>query len=418
MGAAQARVSSVSADPRVPSARSLARSRPGLLLATLMTGPMAISVGLVAFMTSLPQIARDFGSQGTFIAQMMVSTVALGLMAGAPVSGWILSRVGTRSTFVACSVLFGVAGTSTMVLDDPTLLLASRFLTGFAAIVLTTTCAWAIGTEYEGKRRARAFGLLTSMGNAMSIVSVVIGAALAERGGWRLSCVQYPVFGCLVLLLGLLNVRQVKPGAEGGTQLRAPFFKRLLPFYLLAALLFLILFMASTQFVFLLQSDGVTSPTLRSVFLSTYTVVGALTGLVYGPLQQRLSMTGTFALALTSMAVALALLGWSTTPAGAAAGSVLIGFFIGLFSTYINHFVSEQTDEGSRGHALGLLMTFCYLGAFLNPPVLTPLGRLIGPRNVFLVAALVMAVVAVGAAARLRRPRIPQPSQPVPRAGE
>jgi MFS transporter, ACDE family, multidrug resistance protein len=412
MDAAQVPVSSeaeMSANPH-PATQSLARSRPGLLLVSLMTGPMCISLGLVACMASLPQIAQDFGSRGTFIAQMMISVVAFGLMLGAAVSGWILARLGTRGTYIACALVFGLAGAGGMFLSNPNLLLASRFLTGFAAVVLSTTCFWVIGTEYDEQRRARAFGLATASSNATSIVAVTVGAVLAQLGGWRLSFVQYPIFGCLIVLLGLLALRQAKPGSQGGAQPRAPFFWRLLPFYLLAALLFLILFMASTQFVFLLQADGVTIPTVRSIFLSTYTVFGALTGLAYGPIQRRLSMTGAFALGLASMTVALAVLGWSRNPAGAAAGSVLIGVFIGIIATYINQFVAQQTDTASRGHALGLLMMFCYLGGFLNPPVLTPLTRMIGLRNVFLAAALVMAVITVGAAAHLRRLRIPQPA--------
>lgn len=397
------------------AAQSLARGRPGLLLVSLMTGPMCISLALVACMASLPQIAQDFGRRGTFIAQMMISVVAFGLMLGAPVSGWILARLGTRRTYIASAVVFAAAGTCGMFPGDANFLLASRFLTGFAAVVMSTTCFWVIGVEYDEQRRARAFGLATAASNATSIVTVMIGAVLAQLGGWRLSFVQYPVMGCLIVLLGLLALRQAKPGSTGHAGPREPFFWRLLPFYLLAALLFLILFMASTQFVFLLQADGVASPTLRSMFLSTYTVCGALTGLAYGPIHRRLSMTGTFALGLASMAVALALLGWSRNPAGAAAGSVLIGVFIGIVATYINQFVTEQTDTASRGHALGLLMMFCYLGGFLNAPVLTPLGRLIGLRNVFLAAALVMAVIAVGTAARLRRVRPAQASQPVPK---
>lgn len=390
----------LSAQTSVPS---LARGRPGLLLATLMMGAMSISLGFVVCMASLPQIAQDFGSRGPFIAQMMISTVALGLLVGAPVSGWILARAGTRGTLIASCILFGVSGAGGMVLDNPTLLLASRFLTGFAEVTLTTTCFWAIGTAYEQERRPRVFGLATTMGNATSIAGVMIGGVLAQVGGWRLSFVQLPVFAALTLLLGLISLRQVKPGnSGGGTEPRAPFFKRLLPFYLLVALLFLILFMASTQYVFLLQSDGIASPTLRSIFLSAYTLIGALTGLGYGAMQKRLSMTGTFALGLTCMAVALALLGWSANLAAAAAGTVLIGIYIGIIGTYVNHFVTEQTDAGSRGHALGILMTFSYLGAFLNPPVLTPLGQWLGPRNVFLLAALIMAVIAAGTLTRLR----------------
>src|SRR6185437_13690886 len=116
--------------------------------------------------------AQDFGSRGTFIAQMMISMVAFGLMLGAPVSGWILARMGTRGTYIASAVVFAAAGAGGMFLGNPDLLLASRFLTGFAAVVLSTTCFWAIGTEYDEQRRARAFGLATAASNMTSIVAV------------------------------------------------------------------------------------------------------------------------------------------------------------------------------------------------------------------------------------------------------
>src|SRR6185437_1411885 len=103
----------MSANPH-SSAQSVARSRPGLLLVSLMTGPMCISLALVACVASLPQIAQDFGSRGTFIAQMMISMVAFGLMLGAPVSGWILARMGTRGTYIASAVVFAVAGAGGM----------------------------------------------------------------------------------------------------------------------------------------------------------------------------------------------------------------------------------------------------------------------------------------------------------------
>jgi MFS family permease len=364
---------------------------------------MSPGVEVVAFVASLPQIAADFGSRGTFVAQMIVSMGSLGFVLGAPVSGWILSRAGTRGALILSSIVFGTAGAGGMFLNDPTLIFVSRFLTGLAAVTMNTTCFWGIGAEYQEDRRARVLGLATMMANAVCIVSVLVGGVLANRGGWRLSFVQYPVFGAVTLLLGLIALRQAKPQDNRSTLSHPPFFKRLLPFYLLSALLFLIIYIGPTQFVFVLQDDGITSPTVRSLFIAGYAGIGSLTGLFYGPMQRRLSPQGAFTLGASSMAIALALIGWSTSAAAAAAGAVLIGVYIGITGTYINHVVTERTDIISRGHALGVLTSFCYVGAFVNPLILNPLGREIGFRNVFLAAALVTAVIAIGAGARLRK---------------
>lgn len=385
-----------------PSSRvSIGRGRPGPLFATLMLGLMSQGLAFTAFAAALPQMARDFGARGELIAQMVMGLAALGLLVGALASGWILERTGMLVTLLGATLLFGLAGAVGLYHIDATSLLASRFAVGFASACMTTACMWGIGTEYDGHQRARALGVSSGLGSVAALVGTVLGGFIAQHAGWRLAFAQFPVFATAGLLLALYSVRQVKPARSSAAGRGKPFLVRLLPFYFLSTMLFAAMFMGSTQFAFLLQSDGVGSSSTRSLFIGAITVVGALTSLCYGPLQKRLSATGAFALALLSMTLSLAAIGASTAAAYAAVGAVLMGLYVGIANPYVYHEVTEWTTEDVRGRAIGVLSAFCYLGAFLNPPVFAALSRWVGLRGAFFVTALAMGALAAATAVRL-----------------
>ena len=380
---------------------SLGRGRPALLFATLMLGPMSQGLAFTAFVAALPQMALDFGARGALIAQMMVGLAALGMLVGALASGWILERAGTLGTVVGSTLAFGLAGAAGLYPVGAAVLLASRFVVGFASACMTTACMWGIGAEYDGDRRARALGVASGLGSVAALAGTVLGGFIAQHAGWHLAFAQFPVFAAAGLLLAGLGMRQVKRFARTGGARGTPFLMRLLPFYILATLLFAVMFMGSTQFAFLLQSDGVGSSSTRSLFIGAITVVGAVTSLSYGSLQKRLSATGAFAAGLLCMTLSLAAIGASAAPVFAAAGAVLMGLYVGITSPYVYHEVTERTGDDVRGRAIGVLSAFCYLGAFLNPPAFASLSQWMGLRGAFFVTALVMAALTAATAVRL-----------------
>jgi MFS family permease len=389
----------------VDTFRSIAKGHPALLFATLMLGLMAPPLVFTAFAPALPQMARDLGQHGEFVAQMSMALASLGVMLGSLLSGWILEKTGARATMLTGLLAYGAAGAGGLVLRDATLLLATRFVIGFAAACILTTCVWGISAEYRAERRARVLGIATALSQMASFSGIVVGGYLAQRGGWPLSFVTYPVFGAAGFLLTIGSLRQVRPEAAAPGQRTPPFFKRLLPFYLLTVFLFTVIFMAYTQFVFLLDENGIKSPQTRSLIMGNIMVLATLTSFGYGPVQRWLKVRGTFALALFSMAFALAAIGWATSAAVAVLGAGLIGIHIGLLQPYLYHALTERTDPFTRSRAIGLLGAFTYLGGFLNPVVFAPLGRMIGLRNVFFLVALVMAILALAAVATLLRSR-------------
>ncbi len=383
--------------------RSLGKGRPGFLLATFMLGQMSQSLVFTAFMAALPQMAQDLGVRGPFIAQMTMALASLGLMIGCIVSGWVLEKMGTRTTLLASLTVVGVAGGIGLIAREPSVLLSSRFILGLASACMGTTCLWGIAAEYDGDRRARVLGVSAAVANSTALTATLLGGYIAQYG-WPLTLIQYPLFAAVGFVLALASIRQVKPQAEGGGS-STPFFKRLLPFYLLVALMFVTMFMSSIQLAFIMEDDGIHSSATRSLYMGINTVAATVTSLCYGTLQRWLGVSGSFAFGAASMALALLIVGWGTQPLHLIVGIFFMGIYCGVLGPYIYHVVSEHTDSYSRGRAIGLLGAFGYLGGFLNPVVFAPLSDRIGLRNVYFLAAAVMALLTLGALALIVRQR-------------
>jgi MFS family permease len=383
------------------SSRSISRGHPRLLFATLMLGMMAQGLGFTAFVSALPQMARDLGNRGQFIAQMTMALVALGLMIGALVSGSILSKLGTRVTLLLSALLYGLCGAGGLVFRVPALLLVACFIIGFTAACMVTTCVWGIAAEYSGNQRAKVLGWSSALANIAALTGTIVGGYLTQFGGWSLAFIQFPAFGLVALALASSSIEQVRPETERTEKTGRAHLMQLLPFYLLTVLLFAVIFMGSTQFVFLLEEDGIRNPATRSLIMGTLTVVGTLAAFCYGPSQQKFGTLGTLTLALVSATIGLAAIGSSVKPAYAIFGIGLMGIYVGLVVPYVYHAVTERTDAYSRSHAIGLLGAFAFLGGFLNPPILAALSNAIGLRNVFFLVAFVMGLAALGTAFNL-----------------
>ena len=181
--------------------------------------------------------------------------------------------------------------------------------------------------------------------------------------------------------------------------------RTLWPFYALVVVLFAVMFMASTQYAFALNDAGIDNTARRSLFMGTVTVVAALVSFGYGAVQQRLTVLGTFTIGLVCMAAALATIGSSAEPGALATGAALMGIYVGVLGPYVYHVVTEQSAPASRGRAIGMLSACGFLGGFLNPVVFATLAAAFGLRSVFLMVAVLMAVMALVSSMRILRQR-------------
>jgi MFS family permease len=375
-----------------------------LLFATMMLGHFAQGLTFTAFAPALPQLAHYFGggSQGELVAQLTLTISALGMMIGALASGWIVDRLGYRIVLLGALLCYGALGSGGLVLQSAAALLASRFGVGFAGACLVTTCVSLIAARYEGHRRARVLGISGAMASGISLLAMLIGGSLARYGGWRLPFIQFPIFAAagLLLVLGAPRVPRLHRGQECAAAGKG-FFNRLWPMYILATVLAAVMFMGSTQFSFMLVQDGVNDPALRSVIMSTITLVAVLVSLVYGSIQGRLGLLGAMVLGMLTMSAALLVIDLTSSPLLAAGAAVLMGIFVGITLPFMHHFVTEHASLEERSRAIGVLNAFNFLGGFANPLVFVPFARIFGLRAVFLMAAGLMLAIGVAVLAWL-----------------
>jgi len=380
--------------------RSLARGRRDLLFVTLLLGQSSQSLAFTAFVAGLPQMALNWGVRGPFLAQMTMAVAALGMMGGSIVSGWVLERAGTRYTLVGSLIAYAITGAEALVWPDPTAVLVARFANGLAAAFMATACLWGISAEYTGPARARVLGISAALSNLIAFAGTLVGGGLAKLAGWQLAFIQFPVFGLLGCPLALMSVQQVYPSEAREKDSATPFLRRLLPFFLLATFLFAVRFMPSTQLPFVLNDNGIRDSGARALVIAAITVAATLSSFAYGPIQQRLSATGTFAAGSACMATGLAIVAESRHFGSTLLGALSMGVASGVLGPYVYHVVSERSESASRSRALGILGAFCFLGGFLNPLCGTPVQAVVGLRGLFLLVAAAMSVTALIAAGR------------------
>lgn len=374
--------------------------------AALTLGHLSQGLTFTAFTPALPQMAQSFAAtgHGMEIAQQAVTIAALGIFAGAFLSGKIIDIIGSRRTMLASLILFGISGAAGVVLATPAALLASRVVNGFAAACLVTACVNTISLLFEGNARAKAIGVAAAMGAAASLAGLLTGGVVAQNFGWRAAFIQFPVFAAGGFVLAFACIKDIPAEMAPEANTAAYSWGDVLPLFLLATIISMVMFMGSTQLAFLLPQDGVTKATIISLVMATITLFAVIVGMNFGWLEHKIGLRGTLALAFAANAAGLGLLGLFHSIIAAFAGAALMGSYVGIASPYPYHAITLKTPPQARAKAIGLTGAFTFLGTFINPFVFGPLTKTIGLHGSFCAAGLVMAALAAGALLRRAKP--------------
>ena len=363
---------------------------------TLLLGLVPQSITEASITASLPEMARDFGLNGEFAAQMMLGLGALGLMVGALVSGRILERAGTRRTMLGALLAFGSFGALALASHSIVTLGISRVIVGLSASCIATTCMWGVSAEYEGLARARIFGISGAISGFFAIGSVILGGFLAQHLGWRMAFVQFPLMAGAILMVSWRGVPQLLPEVTQAA-LKGQF-ARLAPLYALVLMVFAVIGMSGMQLAFLLNADGLTDAGMRSL-IQGIPGVGVIFGAaLYGEVHRRWGGAWALVLSQSFMTAGLALLVSTQYIPVLCVGALLQGLCIGMTMPYFYNAVSERTNTGSAQRYLGYLAASTFLGVFLSPLVFEPVKSQVGTQGLYLLCAGITAVIAAGMA--------------------
>jgi len=162
---------------------------------------------------ALPSIGHELGL-GTDSLQWIVSAYVLGYGSLLLLGGRLADLLGRRRIFLIALSVFAVASLLGGLVNDPTILIATRFVKGLAAAFTAPTGFSIITTNFaEGRERNKALSIFTTFGASGFSLGLVVGGLMTSLS-WRWTFLVSVPIAVAVVLLGLRYIPRDKPTAE------------------------------------------------------------------------------------------------------------------------------------------------------------------------------------------------------------
>jgi MFS family permease len=305
--------------------------------------------------------------------------------------------------------IFTLCGLGAYAIQDPWLLIASRFVLGVATVAMLTP-AYALASYYfDGRTRDRLLGYMSGASAVLGIAIAQLAGKMVPAFGWRsvffLFAVTLPP-----LLIGWAAITDSEgkrtaikpPPAVAGE--KAPL-GALFGIYVFGAWVALLSTNATVQIPFLFVERGLTDPYYVSLVISTLSGTMIVVAPFYDWFAARLSARMMLAFMVLIFAIGHLLVGAIDAVSVTIASAAFFGIGSFLIQPVCASYVLSASPPSTHGRALGALIGVSFLGTFLNPFVMRPVISAVNLAPAFTLVGVfnVVLALAIAAAPLLRR---------------
>ena len=340
--------------------------------ATILSMSLLTVMAGAAIAPALGIIRQHFADAPQMLIQLIVSIPALMIILTNLLFLPISRRWRTRSIALTGLTLYVVAGAGCFLLENIYALLALRAVLGVSVGLIMPLSTGLLAYYFPPEEQARLMGLSAAMNQLGGVVATLLAGVLATIE-WRYAFLVY-----LLGLVAMVMVWQWLPDAELRSEnKRGKAFepRQLLKFHpsvIGMLLLMMIFFVFPTNFAITAQQEGLSVEVITLIMVGL-DVVAFLVGLIFG------SLMNTFRQPIKYFAPMLFLAGYASYVAGGTVwlivGSCLIGMANGVGVPYLNTIASIKGGRNSATTVMPLLSAALYLGQFVSPLVVSPVGR-------------------------------------------
>ncbi|NWL10534.1 MFS transporter [Paenarthrobacter nitroguajacolicus] len=162
---------------------------------------------------ALPSIGQEL-NLGTDSLQWIVSAYVLGYGSLLLLGGRLADLLGRRRIFLIALTVFAAASLLGGLVDDPAILIATRFIKGLAAAFTAPTGFSIITTNFaEGRERNKALSIFTTFGASGFSLGLVVGGLMTSLS-WRWTFLVSVPIAVVVVFLGMKFIPKDKTSAE------------------------------------------------------------------------------------------------------------------------------------------------------------------------------------------------------------
>lgn len=393
---------------------SLPRGRRILLVMAILSG----NAGAALIYDALPPILADLaelfggGSHGQFLAQLASTLPMFGIMLAGLFAGLAIARFGVRTVHVTALILFALLGSAGTVIDQPWLILLTRFAMGAAVGTMITSCTTLVADWFTGSERSRMNGWLVSSGSIAAIGFLFISGQVAGWW-WRAPFLLHGLVAIIFLVPAMaLPASPVGTpailGTEPGHLARLKQLRPVTSIYIVALAMFVLMLLFNVQTTFLMAESGITSHgTVAAVFMLNAAMV-TVASVSFGYVADRIAPVTAMRIVFVTIAASLLLVGGANAVWQFALAMGFSGLGVGMGLTTLWNWTMRRAAKDVVPHALGLMMTCMYLGGAISPFLLAPARAAFGLRGqYFAIAITVLVIVTLLTLVQRRREPVP-----------
>ncbi len=379
--------------PAAPQVDDVARWRRNLVVLILLTGGVKSTLAFTAVVPGLQLIAAEFHGAADSIlsAQFVITLAPIGMALAGLIAGLFVRTSNLRSTMFVALGVSTIAGLMPLVIHNYTLLLVTRFILGFSAVVADVAMTSVLAAYFTGGMRSKLIGFRQSISHVSTVITMLASGWLAQNYGWRASSLLFVIPGVLLLLSFIAFDRPIsmEQRKEEGAKLSL---LQLLPLLLLSLIMALGHAMPHYQMPFLLKENGITDAELVSYVPALSAGVSILSALVFGFVYSRFGFA--------TLVAAATLMGIGFIGSGLATSYEMILFFIvieGVGAGWTMPFfltrILDRVTTAQRNHAVGLTLASLFIGQFMNPFVTKPVRDAVGLHATFVIMGVALIVI-------------------------
>jgi MFS family permease len=389
---------------------------------------LALAACMALQMTSLvmilPLFARRLGDFGAGVDALGLSALAFALAAtvAAPFLGSLADRIGRRPLVLGSLAIYALAFTGFLLAGSAEVFVLVRGLAGGFTAGLIPAVMGTVADIAPADRRAQYVGVVNGGASLGWVIGPLIGGFLYDRWGYVVPFGMSVGIAALTLVLASLTVPETHSGAPPlgmGTRSVASGPRRSLSAYLrpyqgsgrlqaLAVLLLIafgVLFawaFIEPQLMFYAYDDLAWTSSQLGLAMSVYGLAVALGEFALGRWSDRFGRKPILMLGLVLFTAQFAGLVLSRSFVWIAVGFVVAGLGNALFDPALSALFLDLAPEARRGEVMGMKSTAGSLGSTLGPGLVVLLTPQLLPPQVFLLALLMVLVLAAVAGVALR----------------
>jgi MFS family permease len=349
---------------------------------------------------SLPAMREHFANieNADYLVRLALTLPALFIALGAPLVGIIIDKLGRKPLLIIALILYGIAGSSGLILNSLNSILVGRALLGISVAGIMTTATTLIADYYIGAARAQFLGLQAAFMGLGGVFFLSFGGIIADQN-WRYPFAIYSfsllLVPCAFLFLSEPERNQpVNPNQEIVTETPQLPINLVIITYGIGILTQIVFYLIPVQLPFYLKQLFSAGASQSGLAIALATLFSAMASLLYRQIKAKLSFTAIYGIAFLNMGIGYCFISLGTAYPIVLLGLAIAGSGLGLLMPNMNFCLTSVTPDAMRGKILSGVTTSLFLGQFLSPVLSQPVSGRIGLASTYASAGVFMLVLA------------------------